>query len=250
MCIRDSYLDAPYQNQYPLLVPGGRIDLAVRCSAAASYSIVSQPTAPYHSDLEMNTVVFQGTLANLIVEGSPMTMSPPDKLPMRPSYLPDLRNTTVPVADQFNVMFHTTGGPFPAGPPYPPMFINGQPFSTKDDIVVNVSVGAPQEWTVSIDKDESSGSNHPFHLHVNPFQVVAIGGEQKSMLDITLGEWRDTIPVPHFYPLTIRYKPDRFLGHALMHCHMTPHVDLGMAAVAKIVAPGNASNVNLSLIHI
>lgn len=53
------------------------------------------------------------------------------------------------------------------------------------------------------------------------------------------GRWRDTLPVPGSQApsgasLTLRFMPDTFTGRALLHCHMTPHIDLGMAAVAHI----------------
>lgn len=54
------YVDAAYQNQRPLLAPGSRLDVAVRCNASGSYDITSHPDAPYDSDLEVNTVVYSG----------------------------------------------------------------------------------------------------------------------------------------------------------------------------------------------
>ena len=58
-------------------------------------------------------------------------------------------------------------------------------------------------------------------------------------MDMQLGEWRDTLPIPGAEApggasLTIRFIPSRFTGHALLHCHMVPHNDLGMAAVMQI----------------
>ena len=46
------------------------------------------------------------------------------------------------------------------------------------------------EYKVQIDGDETDSSNHPFHMHVNPFQVVGIGYNNASALDINVGEWR------------------------------------------------------------
>eukprot|EP00658_Telonema_sp_P-2_P032814 TRINITY_DN24207_c0_g1_i1.p1 TRINITY_DN24207_c0_g1~~TRINITY_DN24207_c0_g1_i1.p1 ORF type:complete len:192 (-),score=26.03 TRINITY_DN24207_c0_g1_i1:267-842(-) len=185
---------------------------------------------------DRNTVVYEGTIAQILITGPPSPPMPlPGHLPGRPPYLADLTNSSVPLSEQFGFMFHTTGGPYPAGPPYPPMFINGQPFGGEDAVMVNVSIDSVQEWMVSIDKDESGSSNHPFHLHVNPFQIMQIGSTPgEGMLDMRVGEWRDTVPVPHFSPARIRFKPDRFTGTTMVHCHMTPHVDLGMGAVVNI----------------
>ena len=181
-----------------------------------------------------------------------------------------------------------------------PYQINGEPFHDKDTVIRNLTLGRVEEWQVQIDANEMDSSNHPFHLHVNPFQVVGIGWNNASVMDIRLGEyvpnkepphgvrmggcgwvpiswlcslhhpqlpphaalgcggtrgiglvaveqylhgpfgrWRDTLPVPGSQApsgasLTLRFMPDTFTGRALLHCHMTPHIDLGMAAVAHI----------------
>ena len=97
-----------------------------------------------------------------------------------------------------------------------------------------------QEWTVGIEGDSNVGAgNHPFHVHVNPFQVVAIGGQTTpgvSVMGVRVGEYRDTVPLTQSWgKFTVRFVPDRFIGRVLLHCHMIPHVDLGMAAVTQIV---------------
>ena len=163
-----------------------------------------------------------------------MQMAPPSKLPPRPAYLPDLRNVTVADVNQFSVSFHTVGGPFVPGPPYPSMEVNGAAFSDKDHFIYNMSLGEVQEWKVGIEGDSSVGAgNHPFHVHVNPYQIVDLNGVD-SVFGIRPGEYRDTTPLWQGGAFKIRFKPDRFIGRALMHCHMVPHVDLGMAAVAQI----------------
>ena len=233
------YVDTAYHNQRPLLVPGSRLDVAVRCNASGSYDIISQPDAPYDTDLEPNTIVYSGVLATFVVAGAQTTMRPPSQLPARPAYMADLSRSAVGPAQQFDVIFYTPGGAFTYGPPYPPYQINGQSFHDKDTFVRNLTLGRIEEWQVQIDANEMDSSNHPFHLHVNPFQVVGIGWNNASVMDIRLGEWRDTLPIPGDQApsgasLTLRFMPDTFTGRALLHCHMTPHIDLGMAAVTHI----------------
>eukprot|EP00656_Telonema_subtile_P024985 TRINITY_DN27123_c0_g1_i1.p1 TRINITY_DN27123_c0_g1~~TRINITY_DN27123_c0_g1_i1.p1 ORF type:complete len:512 (-),score=96.87 TRINITY_DN27123_c0_g1_i1:34-1569(-) len=228
------YVEQAYTDSFPLLVPGSRLDLAVRCNSTGRYSLASQPDAPYNSKLMESTAVFQGTIASLVVAGEAMTMAAPNKLPPRPAYMPDLRNSAA--ATQFNVAFETLGGPFVPGPPFPVMRINGQSFSNKDNYVLNITLNKLQEWVVGIAGASNLGAgNHPFHLHVNPFQVVSIGTEPDDiLLGIKVGEYRDTLPLISFARLVIRFVPDRFTGRVLFHCHLTPHVDLGMAAVVNI----------------
>lgn len=237
------WVDVAYQHQRPLLVPGSRVDVAVRCPAAGAYDLVSTPDAPYHSQLEQNTVVYTGVLATLAVAGSTVSMKPPGTLPRPPDYMADLTTAKV-VTGTFDIQFFTPGGPMSFGPPYPDFQINRASWSNKGTFVRNLTLGRVEQWQVGIDGDETASSNHPFHLHVNPFQIVGIGAANaSSMLDIQLGEWRDTVPIPKYDSLTIRFRPDRFGGHALFHCHMVPHTDLGMAAVAHIAGTTPAAAV-------
>eukprot|EP00940_MAST-03C_sp_MAST-3C-sp2_P001757 g1757.t1 len=234
---KDGYfVDKPYRVEYPLLVPGSRIDLAVRCSNVGSYRFASRPgVAPYHSQLAQTTVVFDGALFYLNVQGNPRVMNLPNVLPTRPSYMPDLQEANV--SSSFAWSFHTIGGPFKPGFPFPQHQINGKAFAGPDVFAANATLNHVQEWTIQIEGDSDVGAgNHPFHAHVNPFQVVAVGsgGSTASMFGVRVGEYRDTVPLSQSVPYTVRFVPDRFEGRALVHCHMIPHVDLGMAAVLRI----------------
>ena len=234
------YVDAAYVDAAPLLSPGSRLDLAVRCPAIGVYTLASAPLASGHSDLASSSAVFVGPLVRLIVAGAPVTMEPPSELPMRPSYLPDLRNISlhpVPPAQRLSLDFETLGGPFKPGPPFPVEHINGASFSSKDAFLAQVALGAVQEWNVGIAGDSNVGAgNHPFHTHVNAFQVVAIaGGALDEVLGVREGEYRDTVPLYRSGRYTLRFLPSRWTGRALVHCHMIPHADLGMAAVVQLV---------------
>ena len=236
------YVTTAYAEDAPLLVPGGRIDVAVRCATDGTYSLISMPTTKYSNELAETTVVWEGVLLNRVVGGAAMTMASPSALPPRPAYMPDLRNSTVPASQQLSVALHSLGGPYTAGLPFPQHLIavNGNPavaFSSKDAYVHNMSVGVVEEWGVGIAGDSSvAAGNHPFHVHVNPYQIVSIDGytANYSILGVAVGEYRDTIPLWLGGRVLIRFQPDRYTGRALIHCHMIPHVDLGMAAVAYI----------------
>ena len=66
-------------------------------------------------------------------------------------------------------------------------------------------------------------SDHVFHIHTNPFQVVAVNDEPVSD---TL--WRDTVIVPREGSLTFRSRFLDFTGKTVLHCHMMNHEELGM----------------------
>eukprot|EP00946_MAST-07B_sp_MAST-7B-sp1_P003651 g3651.t1 len=224
----------------PLMTPGMRLDIAVRCNSSGFYSFESQPNAPYHAKLAKSTAVFAGPIFGIEVVGLPVVMKIPRILPDRPKYLPDLTGPSFStiVDSTLELNFETEGGPFRYGPPFPAMHINGEAFSDKDHFIHNMTLGKIETWNVGIAGDSDVGAgNHPFHVHVNPFQVVSIsGGTLVESLGVRVGEYRDTIPLSQSLGrIMIRFVPDRFVGRALIHCHMVPHVDLGMAAVAKIL---------------
>ena len=235
------FVPRAYRAARPLLAPGSRIDLAVRCNATGVYALASSASgAPSAAALATSSVVFEGVLAGLVVAGPPVKppMAPPSALPARPAYMPDLTRRATPTNANrtLTLNFETVGGPFPPdGAPFPAMHINGVSFATKDTFVTAMPLGAMQEWTVGIAGDSNVGAgNHPFHVHVNPYQVVAIEGGSSEALGVRVGEYRDTVPLWASGAFTIRFVPDRWTGRALIHCHMIPHVDLGMAAVANI----------------
>jgi FtsP/CotA-like multicopper oxidase with cupredoxin domain len=112
--------------------------------------------------------------------------------------------------------------------------------------------------------------NHPFHLHVNHFQIVSAsfgpggeggGGSSGSggggssgggsgggggvggggdggvawLPDWQVGDWRDTITVPAPGNVTVRWRADDFTGVSLAHCHLFSHADTGMAVNFEVV---------------
>jgi FtsP/CotA-like multicopper oxidase with cupredoxin domain len=76
--------------------------------------------------------------------------------------------------------------------------------------------GTTEQWLLV----NTSGGPHPFHIHVNPFQMLNADG--------TVGEWRDTIIIPPNGQLRMRTRIERFTGKFVLHCHILTHEDRGM----------------------
>jgi FtsP/CotA-like multicopper oxidase with cupredoxin domain len=144
-----------------------------------------------------------------------------------------------------------TGVPNPSDPNMPRvdfkkegLFASGQPLF--NDMVA----GHYEEWTVI----NRSFSDHPFHIHQNPFLLTKING-----YPLSTPEWHDTIIVPGttWQPtgplpppeqpninniphgsITFRiyFKPVT-AGCFVMHCHTLTHEDLGMMQRVDIL-PG------------
>ena len=73
--------------------------------------------------------------------------------------------------------------------------------------------------------------DHVFHIHTNPFQMVAINGEKLAERD-----WRDTVVVPRNGSVTFRSRFLDFTGRFVLHCHMMNHEELGMMQVVEVYA--------------
>ena len=82
--------------------------------------------------------------------------------------------------------------------------------------------GSVEEWVLS---NKSKGP-HPFHIHVNAFQMVNDDGSP--------GEWRDTIVVPPGKTLRMRTRIETFTGRFVLHCHILTHEDRGMMQLVEV----------------
>jgi FtsP/CotA-like multicopper oxidase with cupredoxin domain len=130
---------------------------------------------------------------------------------------------------------------------------NGQPvdLASYDPLKINrtLQLGAVDEW-----KLKSFVAGHPFHIHVNPFQIVEIldrngndisGFEpgNNSPYARLKGVWKDTLfvagpnasgPGP---TLVLRTRYRRYIGDFVLHCHILDHEDQGMMQNVRIALP-------------
>jgi suppressor of ftsI len=86
------------------------------------------------------------------------------------------------------------------------------------------------EWTSALDTVEEwhivneTEQEHPFHVHVNPFQVTQWNGAP-----VPFAGYQDTAIVPRFGSTTLRTRFTDFIGGpVLIHCHILDHEDMGM----------------------
>jgi FtsP/CotA-like multicopper oxidase with cupredoxin domain len=95
-------------------------------------------------------------------------------------------------------------------------------------IDMETQLGTVEDWElVNVDPDRME---HPFHLHVNPFQVISRNGKPEPYL-----AWKDTVLVKGGETVNIRIPFKDFAGKTVYHCHVLDHEDLGMMGNVKIV---------------
>ena len=105
-----------------------------------------------------------------------------------------------------------------------------------------------QDWVL---ENHTTSAEHPFHIHVNPFQVIEIdtptgNGTYSKYAPSDNYVWQDVIALPLAYVDTatgmvtpgkviIRQTYPDFIGTFVLHCHILPHEDRGMMQLVRIV---------------
>jgi FtsP/CotA-like multicopper oxidase with cupredoxin domain len=210
-----------------LLPPAKRADVLVQAGSAGSYKLA---TLAYdrggghemiggHDMMGMDShdhsagdVPAEGSLLELVVRGDPISAALPERL------LPveDANSDAVAARRQF-VLSEAMG---PGG--MVPM-INGRVFD-ETRLDTRVRLGTTEEWTVSNDGE----MDHAFHLHTNPFRVVAVNGQAAPFRG-----WEDTVNVRRGESVTLRVRFRDFAGKTVYHCHILEHEDLGMMGTVE-----------------
>ncbi len=194
------------------MYPGYRVDVLVRATEAdgsplqpGTYFLVDDAaTGPAH------------TLARVVVKGQPVRMALPTPQELAP-LAPFKPIEDAEITGQQQAVFSIDTSVTP-----PRYLINGKPFDPDHPRIL--PLGAAEEWTVS-----SLNFNHPFHIHVNPFQLKT---EDGKIL------WKDTLMVLAGKTFKLRTRYARYIGRFMMHCHVVEHSDLGMAELVEVVPSG------------
>jgi FtsP/CotA-like multicopper oxidase with cupredoxin domain len=82
------------------------------------------------------------------------------------------------------------------------------------------------------------GPAHPFHIHVNPFQVIAIKTSANAQ-EIELPKpwiWWDNIALPPGGYVRMLSRFLDFSGAYVLHCHILGHEDRGMMEMVNVVS--------------
>lgn len=97
-------------------------------------------------------------------------------------------------------------------------------------------LGTEQMWELA-----SKRGSHPFHIHVNPFQVISVvrtdGGKVDQQYQDLIGAWKDTLLVMPNHKIEIATRYQRYIGEYVLHCHILEHEDQGMMQNVKVVLP-------------
>lgn len=121
--------------------------------------------------------------------------------------------------------------------PFPQYYVNGKAFDP-DAIDFDAYPGEAVEYILV----NANHNVHPFHIHVNRFQVQEMGSELsttkypvlKHLLEFDSKAWRDTVVVPPNGRARIWVQYKNYTGKTVFHCHFLAHEDTGMMSVLFI----------------
>jgi FtsP/CotA-like multicopper oxidase with cupredoxin domain len=192
-----------------ILAPGERAEVLVQAGAAGTYALRTLPIAAGF------TTHVGAVLATMVSAGAATT---PQPLPTTLLPLPfgDLSTLS---ADEIDEHRRIT---FQIKPPIDPREVTAQINSRTFDANRNdqiVRLNTTEEWVIR----NASTQWHPFHIHVNDYQVVAYNGRP-----VQVRSAEDTTRVPPFGEITIRTQFRDFPGRWVYHCHILLHEDHGM----------------------
>jgi L-ascorbate oxidase len=164
------------------------------------------------------------------------------------------------VGNSFDLITDAAGNLVPKG---------AEPYSA-DRMDRVLPLAGVQQWEL-----RSYYDSHPFHIHVNPFQIVKIIDPNGKDVSVTgavddadssgvdpqypglQGVWKDTLwvkslissptgltnPPTGVYKIVIRTRYERYIGQFVLHCHILDHEDQGMMQNVTIGIPDGQGSV-------
>jgi FtsP/CotA-like multicopper oxidase with cupredoxin domain len=249
----------PQPVRYHLLALGGRADFLVKLEKGLytlykdGYPLdsVNKPASTTYTNATANN---KQVLMYIDVQDS---SDPPDKIPdkipgKKPAYLNPIAKVDPPKTRTVKFQNPAVGK----------FQIDGKPYNLNPDI--HVELNTAEEWTLVNNAGVVNQSNtHPFHVHLNPFQIdgitfdfevspadrQALGLTEMKKDDPCNWPFWDTVALPGA-PRPQRGTPppdtqikirSRFLiydGEYVTHCHILLHEDVGMMINVKLDGEG------------
>ncbi|MGH8909858.1 MAG: multicopper oxidase family protein [Egibacteraceae bacterium] len=233
--------DLPPRSEL-LLPPGQRFDVLVLGGDPGEYLLQSLPYAQ-HADGNLNPLPVPTeteTLATVTVAAAapgvaqapalPDGLVPEEGLSLSDPAVINALSGTDEVVKRGPFVFDYRSNPFRA-------VINGVAFTEGMTPAVSPVLNTVEEWTL----ENATSDDHPFHIHVNDFQVMSVNGQPYDASGL-----QDVVNIPKRYrnesgevvngQVVIRTEFTDFTGWFVYHCHILNHEDAGMMATIQVRA--------------
>ncbi|HTI71635.1 MAG TPA: redoxin domain-containing protein [Candidatus Limnocylindria bacterium] len=212
------------------LWPGYRSDVLVQAPLSPGEYLLIDDAVP-----ASNTISGQDKplnyVARIVVEGRRVDMKLPSSGQLAGLRLPSIKTNDIkgfPVVN-YGILKTASGNSFD---------IDGKSFDM--ETARELQLNDTDEWTIHSINDVGLVT-HPFHIHVNPFEVISImsplnGDTNHLVEELTDGPvWRDTVKIPGGGYVKMRTHYADFIGTFVQHCHILDHEDQGMMELVDIV---------------
>jgi len=229
------FIEKPVEISELLLAPGERAEVLVRLTRSGSFRLQA---LPYERGAQMmGGAPGMGDMGNAQDSG----MDNAQTMPLGPSRLETLLTIVAPAnpkplplptslapVERLDLSKAVATRRFELGERMmqAEFFINGQMFDASR-VDVQSKLGTLEVWEI-VNKTDM---DHPFHLHIYPFQVVSVNGRPEPYR-----AWKDVVNVRERDTVRIAVPFRDFTGVTVYHCHILEHEDRGMMGVLKVDA--------------
>ena len=101
---------------------------------------------------------------------------------------------------------------------------------SEEEVPTVVNLNDAEEWHLIVGTSHHGGTEgHPFHIHVNAFEVISINGVMQPP-----GTIQDTVWVGVGQTVVVRMRFKQWTGKSVYHCHILGHEDSGMMAIIRV----------------
>jgi len=225
LAIDGNNFEAPrfMQMQHPdstepqvLLAPANRAEFLIKAvSTPGTYRIIQLA-----QDQQFLTSA-KKVIAELVVKGPAKNMKLPTRLPFPSRNLPLIQPSEI---KRTRLFVFSSAFPGVQNPIVGIDFMINDELYGEFDITENPELNTCEEWHIQVPNSQHGGTEgHPFHIHVNSFEVISVGGVPLPPATI-----QDVIWVPQNTEAVIRMRFKQWKGKSVYHCHILPHEDTGM----------------------
>jgi len=174
------------------MAPGNRVDLLVKApQLPAIYPVVVQhavgPSDP-KTAYPVPLVSVRIRTGQQPVSGQPSELIP--EAPKQPKFLEDITDDDVKDNNKREIVFASNPAFFPSS-----HTINGEKFQDGSDKTQQVFLNTVEEWKIT---NATNGISHPFHIHVNPFQISEMFNPSDTVPDPESKPTSPKPPLPKF----------------------------------------------------
>jgi suppressor of ftsI len=213
-----------------LLASANRCDFLVKASATPGIYRIRRLAQDQQFLVSAEKIV-----AEIEVSGSAKNMALPDKLPVPARAYPLIEPSEI---KQVRVIEFTGNTPGFINTVVGADYLINNAIYAEQEVPVVVNLDDAEEWHLVVGARHHGGNEgHPFHIHVNAFEVISVGGVLQPP-----GTIQDTVWVPTGKTVIVRMKFKQWTGKSVFHCHITPHEDVGMMQNFLILDPVQVSH--------